>query len=185
MSIPNDIYLPKYKNGDDLQNYMERFRRELEEVYKNLADSSNGHTKYSTANSQYDNWTPTIYGASASGAGTYTTQAGWVVRQGLMVDLFFQVAWSAHTGTGNMYVELPYKPAASLLSTTTYPFIGAATSSGITYPAGLDFMVCVAVPNTYRLEFFLSGTTMSSATLTVQTSGELRGSIRYIGQADE
>jgi hypothetical protein len=54
-------------------------------------------------------WTPTINGSSSAGTGTYTSQLGTYVKVGRQVTLQFNIAWTAHTGTGNMLIkDLPF-----------------------------------------------------------------------------
>jgi hypothetical protein len=54
-------------------------------------------------------FTPIISGATTAGAGVYTTQVGRYTKVGRMVNFQLRVAWTAHTGTGNMIVDgLPF-----------------------------------------------------------------------------
>jgi hypothetical protein len=74
---------------------------------------------------------PTIAGSTVAGAGTYTMQTGSYTRQGRVVTFTLNLAWTAHTGTGNLLVAgLPYSEANSA---------GAAlsvVSYNLTYSAG-------------------------------------------------
>jgi hypothetical protein len=57
-------------------------------------------------------FTPTLIGTTAAGAGTYTTQVGKYLRAGKKVYVFIDLEWTAHTGTGNMEVSgLPFNAA--------------------------------------------------------------------------
>lgn len=59
-------------------------------------------------------WTPVIIGTTDSGAGTYTTRVGRYTKIGNRVTLDVHIAWTAHTGTGNMRVGgLPYASTAT------------------------------------------------------------------------
>lgn len=65
--------------------------------------------------SQLLNWyeegifTPSIFGSVAAGVGTYSTRTGRYVRVGKIVTFTMVLAWSAHTGSGNMYAGgLPF-----------------------------------------------------------------------------
>ncbi len=54
-------------------------------------------------------WTPVIAGTTVAGSGTYSAQVGVWVKVGPLVYYTFQVAWSAHTGTGNISITgLPF-----------------------------------------------------------------------------
>jgi hypothetical protein len=65
-------------------------------------------------------FTPVMKGASTAGAGTYTTQTGFYTRIGNVVTYAIQLAWSAHTGTGTMFLDgLPFTSAASIFVGST------------------------------------------------------------------
>lgn len=54
-------------------------------------------------------WTPVIYGQSTAGLGTYTIQVGTYTKIGNRVIFSARVAWSAHTGTGDINISgLPF-----------------------------------------------------------------------------
>lgn len=54
-------------------------------------------------------FTPTIYGLSTAGTGTYANNYGTYVKIGKMVYFQIVIIWTAHTGTGNMQVAgLPF-----------------------------------------------------------------------------
>ena len=56
-------------------------------------------------------YTPVVSGATTAGAGTYTTQTGTysIVDGRLKFD--FNITWTAHTGTGQIVVSLPFSTA--------------------------------------------------------------------------
>lgn len=57
-------------------------------------------------------FTPTVKGSSTAGVGTYSAQNGSYTRIGNRVMFSAYVAWSAHTGTGNLRVDgLPFAAA--------------------------------------------------------------------------
>ena len=73
--------------------------------------------------SQLLNWyeegtfTPTIIGTTTAGTGTYSIQSGRYTRIGRTISIQLQLAWSAHTGTGNMKVAgLPFTSNSTLPS---------------------------------------------------------------------
>ena len=54
-------------------------------------------------------FTPTAIGSTTAGTGTYTTQEGTFTRIGNRVFFSIHLAWTAHTGTGNLRLgTLPY-----------------------------------------------------------------------------
>jgi hypothetical protein len=48
---------------------------------------------------------PTIVGSTAAGAGTYTLNTLRYVKWGKCIDFDIYLLWTAHTGTGNMFIE--------------------------------------------------------------------------------
>jgi hypothetical protein len=60
-----------------------------------------------------DTFTPVVRGTSTAGTGTYTSQLGSYVKTGKLVQFQIYVAWSAHTGTGNLEITgLPFANSA-------------------------------------------------------------------------
>jgi hypothetical protein len=54
-------------------------------------------------------FTPTIFGSTAAGTGTYSEQLGYYTKIGNRVSFRIGLNWSAHTGTGNMRIGgLPF-----------------------------------------------------------------------------
>ena len=53
-------------------------------------------------------WTPVVTGSSTSGTGTYTRQTGYYTKVGRLVTAWFDLGWSAHTGTGGLQISLPF-----------------------------------------------------------------------------
>lgn len=49
----------------------------------------------------------TVSGSTASGAGTYSNQKGSYTQIGKLVFIEGRISWSAHTGTGNLLLDLP------------------------------------------------------------------------------
>ena len=74
---------------------------------------------YSSLFSDYEEgtFTPTIKGTSSAGTGTYVTQVGRYTKIGDRVLFDIVIAWSAHTGTGNMRIAgLPYTPNTAVFN---------------------------------------------------------------------
>jgi|LakMenE01Jun11ns_1017448.scaffolds.fasta_scaffold9857353_2 hypothetical protein len=62
-------------------------------------------------------FTPTIAGQITAGTGTYTTQVGTYTKIGQVVYVSLNLAWSAHTGVGDMQVNgLPFTVNSSVHS---------------------------------------------------------------------
>lgn len=59
-------------------------------------------------------FTPTIFGTSATGTGTYLTQVGRYTKVGNRVHYQLYTTWSAHTGTGNFRIGgLPFTSSSA------------------------------------------------------------------------
>ena len=112
-------------------------------------------------------------------------QEGWFLRQGLLVDYWFDVAWTGiATGApdGNLYIELPYK----VFNAQQKPFVGVLQTSTLAYGAGLTTLTVNAIPGTIRAEIWGSGTGVTEANVTADTAaGQLIGHIRYVGEEFE
>jgi len=93
-------------------------------------------------------WTPVIIGTTTAGAGTYSTQTGSYTKVGRQVTVTLSLAWSAHTGTGNMKVS-------------GLPFTSANDSRGYVAPVlaydlaltALNTISCRLVANSSEIEF--------------------------------
>lgn len=53
-------------------------------------------------------WTPVLFGATSAGTGTYTAQVGTFTKIGNVVHFDIYLVWTAHTGTGQMKITLPF-----------------------------------------------------------------------------
>jgi len=186
LTLPTNIILPlrieQIQSGrpEDMESYLRDLNLSLQQMYEQLAQGINGDIR-SDFGVGRQLWTPVLQGSSASGTFTYTNQSGWSLRQGLTTDVWGDVAWSsAGTAAGNLYVELPYKVALS----NDKPFVGVVQSSAITYTGGTNIEVN-AISNTFRGEFWNSGSGFTTANQAVVASGQLIYHIRYIGQANE
>lgn len=184
MTIPNSKFFPPKKDiesKEDSNKYIIEMVYELKSMYEELSEGINGKIK-SSYESQMSNWTPILKGTTVPGSATYVHRIGWVLRKGLFVDVWADIAWSAIWGaTGNLYVELPYLVA----NTEHYPFCGSADVSGIAYGLGYTSIVTQAIPNTYRCEFWKNGSALASIPLVVPASGRISFHIRYLGVQDE
>ena len=80
-------------------------------------------------------FTPTIVGTSATGVGVYTNQTAKYTKVGNLVTCHIYLAWTAHTGTGDMRIGgLPF---------------ATASASGIYYAASIGFVNSIALTAGY------------------------------------
>ena len=173
-------------DSENIITHSRDIAEQTQNAYQDIAINFNGFNKTSFLDNdgtlnRLENWTPTLKGTSTAGTFTYTSQNGWAFRQGLLVDIWFDIIWTGSgTAAGNLYVELPYKVARI----DGKPFTGTIQSSSITYATG-TYMVCNSIPNTYRCEIWTAGSGATTANRTVVSSGQLIGSIRYMGILNE
>lgn len=183
MTLPTDIILPEPQDFTENPSvFVDDLVNSLQEMYENITNSFNGTFRNNT-DIDGTQWVPTLSG-SGGGAFTYilnTGQLGWVFRQGIMVDVWGHIAWSAATATGNLIVNLPYEV---LNADSALPFIGECNTSGITYAAGSAASIS-AVPGTYTANVYTYGSGISLSNLGVTASGVLNFHLRYIGVALE
>lgn len=84
-------------------------------------------------------FSPVVKGSTDPGTGTYTKQIGRYWRIGNRVMIQIDIAWTAHTGNGNLRIcQLPF--AANSIS-------GNAAMSLSTTNIGLDTQITAVVPN--------------------------------------
>ena len=107
----------------------------------------NGDTAAANALDDYEEgtWTPTVSGGTTAGTGTYSTQVGKYVKVGGKVFAEVTLEWSAHTGTGNMFL-------------TGLPFTSAANEAGAGMSLGRVNNLTVAA-NSYLTGYMLSSNT--------------------------
>jgi hypothetical protein len=183
LTLPSNIIFPlrgDFSDFGDIDRYLRDLIFQLQRMYEDLAEGVNGDIKSSVA-VQNSQWTPTLIGTTTPGSFTYTHQVGWVLRRGLMTDVYGDIAWSASGGAaGNLYVELPYQVANS----EEMPFPGVVQPSSVTYTAGTN-LVINAIPNTFRGEFWCVGTGIATTNQAVVATGRLIFHLRYLGVSDE
>lgn len=115
-------------------------------------------------------FTPIIKGSSSAGTGTYTIQSARYQVTGQLFVYYLQVAWSAHTGTGNLLVSgFPNTAAAGLQS-------ASLRTSGIARTAGTQLTGYISFSN----DFVLEQTDAAGSTTSVPLSSS--GNIAITGQ---
>lgn len=190
MTLPPTTILPLHtksiQTGDpgDLEAYIRELIFKLTTDYEAIADAINGYIQLSNTTDPTILWTPRVLGTTSGGTATYSVQNGWAIRIGFLVDIFFELEWTAHTGTGNLYVEFPYTVIDTIGATGSAPFVGSVITSNITFGVGHTAAAIQAVSNTLRGEIITYGSASASANLVVPASGAIKGSIRYIGAAN-
>lgn len=188
MSVPTNIQFPlqteRILSGDpkELEKYLRDLTFSLQRMYEELAQGINGDIR-SDVLEPNRRWTPVLKDTDNAGTTfTYVHQIGWVYRQGIFVDVWFDVEWESSAGaiTGDMYIELPYQVAV----TNEKPFVGVVQPSVFAYTGGTECVIN-AINDTYRCEVWNIGDGFPTANQGSVAAGQLIGHIRYQGKADE
>jgi hypothetical protein len=120
-------------------------------------------------------FTPTVYGSTGAGAGTYTSQAGsYHFIDATHCEVFIYLDWTAHTGTGNTLFTLPFKVASTNQS------VGSLRLENFTYGAGIPILRIL--PNYMQLYLQTSGAAFSAIAL--DTSATVAINITYVVALD-
>lgn len=62
------------------------------------------------------NWTPIISGSTSAGLGSYTKQVGTYIKLNKLIYITANLAWTAHSGTGNIKLDnLPFIASNSIV----------------------------------------------------------------------
>lgn len=135
MTIPDKSNLPYYDDkisagGKDMSSYMRELVNSLNSAYDGIYQSVTGTISgdRGLASSRY---TPIAIGSTAEGAGSYVAdhQTAYVMRKGIFVDAYVDIAWTAHTGVGNLLIEMPYQ----CVEYDNAPFIGTVMAENIVF----------------------------------------------------
>jgi hypothetical protein len=146
---------------------IERLPFEIENMYRQISRQINGIVL---------NFTPLAVGNTTDGVGTYIIQNGMYILQGIMVDVYFDIQWSAHTGTGDLYIELPH---ISQFSDLSYPGVVLNTSGGLNYTAGYTESKIRVSSNTRHCFVLEDGSGVATQSLAVMGAARIIGHVRY------
>lgn len=88
----------------------------------NFPDSQNASSDANVLDDYEEGtWTPVVAGSSAAGSGSYSTQSGTYIKIGAHVTLIAWIAYSSHTGTGNLTITgLPFATSANGAAVALY-----------------------------------------------------------------
>lgn len=174
MTLPTDIILPletdliKSGDPDSLELYMRNLIDTLTDMYQQLAQNVNGFIR---------EWTPIVFGTTSDGTGTYDHAGGFYLRQGIIVDVWYDVQWTAHTGTGNVGIKLPYKAA----NATTVPWEDVCGFSTLNLGA-YSYLTSNVDPDSFDMLFVRNGSGLARQFQPIAGAGRLLGHARYIGK---
>lgn len=107
-------------------------------------------------------FTPTAIGSTSAGTGTYGTQRAMYTRVGRAVSFSLNLAWSAHTGTGNLLITgLPF----SVNSGASFAFSIATDSLAYS-----NQLVCQISGGATNIEIFQQSNNASWVSVPMDTS---------------
>jgi len=177
MTLPTNLLFPFRPEkieagGSDLAEYMRDLVKLLTDTYRTAVKNIDGDIQ---------SFTPVVSGDTTAGLGTYSIQTGRSLRAGLQTHVWFDVEWSSHTGTGSLYLTLPFK----VFNISNDPFIGAIGSSTIAYPVGVSYLTLNAEPNSFKAYLKASGSGVAESYVNLPVSGRIKGHIFYLGQTNE
>ena len=122
-------------------------------------------------------YTPVVAGETSAGVGTYTTQFGVYNIVGNTVTVTVTMDWTAHTGTGNLYITLPTNPRTGI-------FVANVSPSNLTVPTGRVLSAATDFGGANRVYLGTlrtdgSGGGFNNLSLASYTSGSLSLTITY------
>jgi hypothetical protein len=163
MSLPTEYYFSdrpdEFKN--EISMYLERMSREM-----------NGYS---------DSFVPYAEGATSAGSGTYSTQKGFYFIDRNFVDIFISIIWSAHSGTGNLRIVLPF---ISQKAATDY-FVGSVEAAVQTYPSSCTYATCKMESGTRYMNILGCQSGGGSVAFPVASAANFKCTIRYPIQSDQ
>ena len=107
-----------------------------------------------------DSFVATVSGSTTAGAGTYTTQYGQFRKVQNTVHVQITVGWSAHTGTGDLIVDLPF-------TAVNADQVLTVAASGLTYS---NELVCVVYAGTNKGQILSQASNTAFSSVTLDTS---------------
>jgi len=114
-------------------------------------------------------FTPVLVGVTTSGTGTYSFQNGLYTKIGDTVMFFIFLAWSAHTGTGNMRINgLPFTTDSRIID-----FGATIRPTNLTSPANTIITAELDNGNSIVRLFSQEIATSVVAGLAMDTSGQI------------
>ena len=153
--------------------------------YENRSEVSKAlESIFLTLRGESETWAPVVQGGTTAGVPTYTSgeQYGYYFRQEHFVDLYFSVAWSGHTGAGDLQIVTPFT-AQRFYSDL---WIGEVESSiASTFPTGRTYLNTRINQNSNIIEIVASGTAVTSSLMQLATTGSFKGHVRFPIQLDQ
>jgi len=122
-------------------------------------------------------WTPALKGQTTAGAGTYSRQLGWYTKVGNVCHLTFSLVWTAHSGTGTMYLDgLPFNGAYYALNVQQ---AGTVVDQNLTLTSGHYLAIGIGNSSSRVSLYDQPDGGGANGAISVKTSGTISGQITY------
>jgi hypothetical protein len=122
-------------------------------------------------------FTPTVFGVTSAGTGTYSSQVGRYTKVGNLVTVQVYLNWSAHTGTGNMrFGGLPFSASSDAGSNSA---VAVGFVNNISLTAGNVLTAFTSVSNSFIDVFQTPTGGGTSNTVPIDTSAEIIYTVSY------
>ena len=122
-------------------------------------------------------YTPVLTGGSSAGVGAYTTQQGSYSMSGGSVDFYATVTWTSHTGTGQIYINLPFPVYVAAPVPDFFPV--SVVTTGITFAAGAQAYALINRAGNRAQLYVSSAGALNPVTFAAAPSGTLHISGSY------
>lgn len=171
MSLPTDCFL-----SDDPKQQRNNFNL----LYKQVANGINDIADVYEFVDYSQNKLAVSLGSTTPGVGTYTLQEGRYVRNLNVVDYWFHLAWGAHTGVGNLIIQLPFTSDA-VSSSGAGNFEGViAPRVATAFPAG-TYSLTIQTGNSDEAYVLAYGPGVRTL-FPIAPNSAFEGHIRYIAE---
>lgn len=162
MTLPSEY---TFRKPENLVN-------DLQEMYRVLRESIEGFTR---------EFEGKIYGSGTEGVGTYTTNDCFYMRRANVVDIFYSLAWSGHTGAGDIRIQLPFFEKQFASNTG----ISSIATENLTWPTGTTYCVVEGVANQDYATIQGCRDAGTKQTVQIDTAATINFHHRYIGQVQK
>jgi len=138
----------------------------------------NGDTAAANVLDGYEtgSWTPVVSGATTAGTGTYSSQNGSYVKVGNLINLSFDYALTAHTGSG--FYRLSGLPYAST-NTAGFECVGTLMLYNYNTSPALGTATLYLGKNQTTARFYVSSDNAAWVQQSLDTAHNLIGTITY------
>jgi len=121
-----------------------------------------------------NSWTPVVEADGSAGTATYSVQSGTYCQIGNLINIWCEVVWTGHTGSGNLIIT-----GFPGLYNGAIDICGTVFLDQITPGAGVLWYTSLLSPISNTAIYFQGTTSGGSSLLAIQTNGTIRLSMNY------